>query len=62
MIVYKGILSEKDIVPEDEAFEYALEKVKENYRGIKQGFVEWYFSGDFVKEEISEIEYINKYL
>lgn len=61
MIIYKGILTEKDIVPEEDAFEYAIEKVKANHNGAKQDFIDWYFSGDFVKEEISEEEYIQKY-
>ena len=47
---YRGICSEKgNIVEESQAFGYALERVLENEEE-KAEFVEWFFSGNWVKE------------
>lgn len=37
-------------VPEPEAFEYALEIVLQDEEGLKQEFVEWFYSGNWIKE------------
>jgi hypothetical protein len=53
MSSYIGILNNKGIeIPEDEAFEYAKNHLDEMNERDKQEFVEWFFSGDFIKEEI----------
>lgn len=44
---YKGV-----VVPEDEAFEYAKNHLDELSENDKKGFVEWFFSGNFVRKEI----------
>lgn len=43
---YEGI-----IVPEEDAFEYAKSHLDELSDEDKQGFVDWFFSGAFIKEE-----------
>ena len=55
---YVGISSEKGtIVPESEAFEYAMERIASNPEDARQfekefgeQIVEWFYSGNFVKE------------
>lgn len=42
---------EGTIVPEEEAFEYAKSHLDELSDEDKQGFVDWFFSGNFIKEE-----------
>ena len=37
-------------VPEEEAFEYAMERVSLGTDKEKQEFVEWFYSGNWVKE------------
>lgn len=37
-------------VPEKEAFEYAMERVSLDHE-LKQEFVEWFYSGNWVEEE-----------
>ena len=57
---YVGILSERGtIIPESEAFEYAMERCKANEddrkafeREFGQEIVEWFYSGNFVKENV----------
>ena len=50
---YVGIMNNTGlIVPEEEAFEYAKNHLDEMNERDKQEFVEWFFSGDFIKEEI----------
>lgn len=44
---YKGV-----IVPVEEAFEYAKCHLDELSEEDKQGFVDWFFSGDFIREEV----------
>lgn len=58
-VVYIGIGPEEGmVVEESEAFEYALReslfgdrKTKEDFRSM---LVEWFYSGNFVKEEVDE--------
>lgn len=53
---YKGICSERGItVPEDMALEYALSRVLED-ENQKQEFLEWFFSGDWIKVGESETD------
>lgn len=40
------------VVPEEDAFEYAKNHLDEMNERDKQEFVEWFFSGDFIREEI----------
>lgn len=39
-------------VPEEESFEYAKNHIDDLSDEDKQGFVDWFFSGEFIKEEI----------
>ena len=58
MMLYVGILTERGtIVPESEAFEYAMERIASNPEDARQfekefgeQIVEWFYSGNFVKE------------
>ncbi len=43
-------------VPEKEAFEYALEIVLQDEEGLKQEFVEWFYSGNWIKEYQKNVE------
>lgn len=48
---YVGILSNKGIVvQEKDAFDYAIQQINSSEE-LKTEFVEWFFSGNFVKEE-----------
>lgn len=38
-------------VPEEDAFLYALERVSNGTEEEKQEFVDWFYSGNWVKEE-----------
>lgn len=50
--VYIGILKEKgNVVNTKDAFEYAMERVKNGTEEEKQEFVDWWFSFDYIKEE-----------
>ncbi|MDO4326291.1 MAG: hypothetical protein Q4E24_09725 [bacterium] len=54
--MYKGIFSEEGNVVEDEdAYDYALERCLHGTEAEQQEFkdmlVEWYYSGDWLKEE-----------
>jgi len=47
-----GIFNEKGIVvDEDNAFRYALERIAQGKPEEQQEFVEWFYSGNWVKEE-----------
>lgn len=47
--MYVGINSEHGkVVSDEEAFDYALERVKESEE-IRSEFVEWFYSGDWIK-------------
>lgn len=37
-------------VPEEDAYEYALERVSQD-EDLKQEFVEWFYSGNWIKED-----------
>lgn len=63
MYVYKAFgMAGKDVISEDDAFDYAMEKVKANANGEKKDLIEWFYSGSYIKEELTEEEYIQKYL
>lgn len=50
--MYVGIGPEKGIkVFEENAFDYAMEHMKNIDEESKKQFVEWFFSGDFIKED-----------
>lgn len=47
---YMGIMSNEGInIPEDEAFDYAKEHLNELDERDRKEFVEWFFSGNFIK-------------
>lgn len=47
---YEGICSERGkTVPEEKAFEYALRRVSSMKGTDKQEFIEWFYSGNWVK-------------
>ena len=53
---YKGICSERGkAVPEDMALGYALSRVLED-ENQKQEFIEWFYSGNWIKVEEEEDE------
>lgn len=39
-------------VPEEDAFDYALERVREGTAEEKREFVEWFYSGGWIKEDL----------
>lgn len=39
-----------NFVPEEDAFEYALEKLLSSTEELKNEFVEWFYSGSWIKE------------
>lgn len=50
--MYMGICLEKGIIVADEnAFRYALERIAHGAPGEQQEFVEWFYSGNWVKED-----------
>lgn len=50
--VYKGIAKEEGIlVDEDKAFDYALQRLGQVTEEEKKDFLEWYYSGNWIKEE-----------
>ena len=51
---YRGIFSERGkIVEETDAYEYALNDVMNN-KEVQAEFVEWFFSGNWIREDDSE--------
>ena len=53
--VYRGIGPEKGIkVTEEDAYEYALDRCLNgpDHEEFKEMLVEWFFSGNFIKEEV----------
>lgn len=53
---YLGIFLENGIfVPEDKAYEYALERClsgsKEDQKEFREMLVEWFYSGNWIKED-----------
>jgi len=49
---YKGICCEKGItVEEEKAFNYAIHRVLQGTEDEKAEFQEWFYSGNWVKEE-----------
>ena len=58
---YVGVLpKEKKIVPEEEAFDYAKEHLDEMSEDEKADFVEWFFSGNWIKKE-GEIDHRGRF-
>lgn len=39
-----------NFVPEEDAFDYALERLLDSTEDFKREFVEWFYSGSWVKE------------
>lgn len=37
-------------VPEEDAYEYALERLSQGCKDLKNEFVEWFYSGNWTKE------------
>ena len=57
-VIYVGICSEEGtVVEEDQAFDYALERclkgTPQDQEDFKEMLVEWFYSGNFVKEEVA---------
>lgn len=50
MMGYKSIKS-KEFVPVDEAFDYAKEHLNELNEKDRKEFVEWFFSGNWYRED-----------
>lgn len=40
-----------NFVPEEDAFDHALERISHGTEKEKQEFVEWFYSGDWIKED-----------
>lgn len=50
--MYVGICQERGtVVTDDQAFKYALERITHGNPEEQQEFVEWFYSGNWVKEE-----------
>lgn len=55
-LYYKGIFTERGIkVSEDSCFEYALNRVVNN-KEDRDEFVEWFYSGNWIKIETGDDE------
>ena len=39
-----------NFVPEEDAFDYALERLLDSEEELKQEFVEWFYAGNWIKE------------
>lgn len=58
---YLGIGPEKGtFVPEEDAFDYALYRclhgTEEEQKEFREAFIDWYYSGNFTKTEVSECQ------
>lgn len=54
---YKGIFTERGTdIPEKQCLEYALSRVKNNNED-KKDFIEWFYSGNWIKIEDGDDEY-----
>lgn len=54
---YKGIGPNRgEVVSEEEAFDYAITALASDHIGIKKEFVEWYFSGNWIRTNEEEDE------
>lgn len=52
MIVYDGIFEEDgNVVGEDVALSYALERIRNGRKEEQEEFVKWYFSGNWIEKE-----------
>ena len=50
-MAYVGILKEKGkYITSEQAFDYALERIENGAEQDKQEFVDWFYSGNFIKE------------
>lgn len=55
MKVYVGVNSEKGhVIPEVHAYEYALAEIDKD-PALKAELVAWFFSGDFIEEEVEDV-------
>lgn len=66
MKVYRAMHT-NEVIDEDEAFDYVMDKLfKDEEKGLMEDFkenfgqdlVDWYFSGNFIEEEVSFENYI----
>lgn len=54
MTVYRGIGPERGhVVPEEHAYEYAISVIDQD-SDLKDELVNWFFSGNFIKEDIED--------
>jgi len=54
--MYKGICKEKgNSVDEESAFNYAILRILQGTEKEKSEFVEWFYSGDWIKEEEEDL-------
>ena len=40
-----------NFIPEEDAFDYALERLLDSTEEFKREFVEWFYSGNWIKED-----------
>lgn len=53
-MIYVGICTNSGkIVEEENAFDYALEQIKNNEKE-KQEFIEWFYSGNWIEKDTEE--------
>jgi len=53
---YNGIFCEKGkLIESDKAFDYAIERILQGTEEEKSEFVDWYFSGNWIKENEGEL-------
>ena len=58
-MIYKGIFTEKgNNIREEDSYEYALERVKNN-KDDKKEFTEWFYSGNWIKKGDDELWKMN---
>ena len=56
-MIYRGIGPEKGhIIPEEQAYEYALSEIDKDPE-LRAELVEWFYSGNFIKEDENEQHY-----
>lgn len=58
-VIYVGLGPEKDtVVEEDQAYQYALERclhgTPQDRQDFKEMLVEWFYSGNWLKEKIED--------
>lgn len=57
IVGYRGICSNRGVyVPVEDAFAYAMEHLPAESEEDKRGFIEWFFSGDFLPVREGDLE------